>query len=171
MQLARPVRNHIGTFHTVAATRAWQPTERIHLCFRESMGYDRSTSEITFLVSSLELFAQLPGTLHWFLLPRFSTFERVEQARVDTTPRCDTLGGFKVTRLGLLAAIVTTLAIMSACHEDTWHWLTPIPPLPSVQPDMSPEPSLLPTITPEASYPCYRWRAMNCELTMKVGEL
>lgn len=76
-----------------------------------------------------------------------------------------------MTRLFLLAATVLVLAALSACND--FHWITPIPPLPSVVPTMAPEPSLLPTITPtsEAGYKCARWRVRDCELELREGEM
>lgn len=73
-------------------------------------------------------------------------------------------------RLATLALLVFALA---ACHRDAWHWITPIPPLPSVAPTMKPEPSLMPTVTPTpgASYPCHRWRVWQCELEFETGTL
>ncbi len=76
-----------------------------------------------------------------------------------------------MTRLFTLALIVMALA---SCHDGVLHWLTPIPPLPSVEPDMDPKayPIWLPTITPEPSaYPCSRWHVWDCELHFSAREL
>lgn len=76
-----------------------------------------------------------------------------------------------MNRFAVLAAIVAVLAALSACQD--FHWITPVPPLPSVAPTMVPEKSLLPTVTPTPSigYKCARWHVWECELQMRVGEM
>lgn len=53
-------------------------------------------------------------------------------------------------RLFIMALTVLILAaVISACDDGTWHWITPEPPI-TVEPDMVPEKSLIPTITPDS---------------------
>lgn len=80
-----------------------------------------------------------------------------------------------MSRLAALAIIVLVLAAASACHRDTWHWLTPVPPV-TIEPHVAPPkgwPPYIPTVTPTPSieYKCECWHIRDCELRFSAGEL
>lgn len=75
--------------------------------------------------------------------------------------------------LFLLTAILITLA---SCHREAWHWVTPQPHPTHIAPRVAPPTPTLPSLptvtpTPQVEYKCHRYKVVECEFDMKVGEL